>query len=171
VLLTERTCLGLIARQMILYIEHLAWTTRALLVFNGKPWEACSNNYIYIFFWLLWFSDYVMLIHNLFCVKKQNKMKALRNWTRQWQVQNTLHWLSTRNLPYTLGFWSVFFIYSPFFLFIISHFHHPITCWSWLQPITQYSLFFIQDDLDEHVDVTNSHMQVCFPIFRLAVHN
>jgi hypothetical protein len=29
--------------------------------------------------------------------------------------------------------------------------------------LSQYShLFFMQDDLDEHVDVTNSRLQVCF---------
>jgi hypothetical protein len=29
----------------------------------------------------------------------------------------------------------------------------------------------MQDDLDEHVDVTNSRLQVCFPVFTLAVLN
>lgn len=31
---------------------------------------------------------------------KQNKMRALRNWKRQYIVQNILHWQSTKSLTY-----------------------------------------------------------------------
>lgn len=90
---------------------------------------------------------------------KQNKMKALHNWRRRWLVQNTLPWQWMKNLTYTPGFWLVLLIFSFLILHINAHLVFAVEFCKTVHLLI-LCLCYIQDNLDQHVDVTNSHLQV-----------
>jgi hypothetical protein len=63
-------------------------------------------------------------------------------------------------------------------LFPIFLFYNLLAFWPSFNILELFATFnkilpclLMQDDLDEHVDVTNSRLQVCFPVFTLAVLN
>jgi len=54
-------------------------------------------------------------------------------------------------------------LFPIYLIYILLAFSPSYNMLELIATLTQYShLFFMQDDLDEHVDVTNSRLQVCF---------
>lgn len=87
-------------------------------------------------------------------------MKALRSWKRLSLAQNILHWLSMKNLTFTPD---LLYAYLSSFVDLFNHKLSLIfySCNSFLFSSGLSFLFsMVQDDLDEHVDVTDSRLRV-----------